>query len=125
MSLETWDVWYPGAAAAGLSYARGRMEPSETVLLHAAPDTLRIEVRDEAGNRIAFADRLERTGAYCPMTRIRRRGDTFVREDEWPVREDIGRPVLLPGGEVGILKQWWHAEDGTEWRWSLEFYNHI
>jgi hypothetical protein len=57
------------------------------------------------------------------MTRVRRRGDTFTREDEWPQDEDIGRPVLLPGGEVGILRQWWNAEDGSEWRWTVEFYN--
>jgi hypothetical protein len=125
MSLETWDIWYPGAAAAGLSFARGRIEASDSIMLHAAPDTLRIEVRDEAGTRIAFADRLERDGPYRPMTRIRRRDDTFVREDEWPSDEDIGRPVLLPGGEAGILKSWWNAEDGSEWRWTVDFYNRV
>ena len=124
MPLETWDVWYPKAAATGLPFARGRMEHAEAVLIHAAPDSLRIEVRDEDGKRVAYVDRLERDGAYFPMTRVRRSGDTFVREDEWPREEDIGRPVLLPGGEVGILKQWWNAEDGSEWRWNLEFYNH-
>jgi hypothetical protein len=32
--------------------------------------------------------------------------------------------VLLPGGEVGILKQWWNAEDESAWRWQVEFSNH-
>jgi hypothetical protein len=31
--------------------------------------------------------------------------------------------VVLPGGEVGILLAWWNAEDGSEWRWQVEFYN--
>lgn len=57
------------------------------------------------------------------MTRVRRQGDTFTREDEWPRSEDLGRPVLLPGGEVGILRQRWNAGDGSEWRWTVEFYN--
>jgi len=43
----------------------------------------------------------------------------------WPSQDDIGRPVLLPGGEVGILKAWWHADDYKEWRWQIELYNSI
>jgi hypothetical protein len=99
------------------------MDHANVVLIHAAPDVLRIEVRDESGRRIAFADRLSREGRYVPMTRIRRAGDGFVREDTWPAEEDIGLPVLLPGGEIGILRSWWNADDGSEWRWTLEFYN--
>jgi hypothetical protein len=45
-------------------------------------------------------------------------------EDGWPSQEDLGRLVILPGGEAGILKAWWHAEDQSEWRWQVEFYNH-
>jgi len=30
----------------------------------------------------------------------------------------------VPGGEVGILTAWWNAEDGSSWRWQVEFYNH-
>jgi hypothetical protein len=52
------------------------------------------------------------------------RGDGVEREDLWPDDEDHGRPVMLPGGEVGILLSWWNAEDGSEWRWQVEFYNH-
>jgi hypothetical protein len=33
--------------------------------------------------------------------------------------------VLLPGGEAGILKSWWNADDRKEWRWDVEFYNQI
>ena len=33
----------------------------------------------------------------------------------------VGMPVILPGGEVGILKAWWNDDIGQEWRWSVEF----
>ncbi len=26
--------------------------------------------------------------------------------------------------DVGRLMQWWNAEDHSEWRWQVEFYNH-
>ena len=59
------------------------------------------------------------------MTRLTRtlRQAQGTREDLWPAAEDIGRPVMLPGGEVGILRAWWNAKDGGEWRWQVEFYN--
>ena len=37
---------------------------------------------------------------------------------------DLGSLIILPGGEVGTLLEWWNAEDGSEWRWRIEFYNH-
>jgi hypothetical protein len=58
------------------------------------------------------------------MARLRVRGGEITREDSWPGDSDVGRPVILPGGEVGILLEWWNAEDGSEWRWRVEFYNH-
>ena len=36
-----------------------------------------------------------------------------------------GALVILPGGEVGTLVAWWNAADGSEWRWRVEFYNHV
>jgi hypothetical protein len=124
VSPEVWDLWYPRAAATGLPFARCRIEPASVVLVHAAPDALRIEVRDDNGRRLAFADGLRRAGPYIPMTRITRTSEaTLLREDAWPAEEDLGRPVILPGGEAGRLQAWWNAEDGSEWRWSIEFYN--
>jgi hypothetical protein len=58
------------------------------------------------------------------MTRLQRRGDAIEREDRWPVESDLGALVLLPGGEVGTLTAWWNADDGSEWRWLVQFYNH-
>ena len=121
--METWSVWYPNAAADGLLVARGKCDPVDVLWLHAAPDVLRVEVSDAAGTRVAFGDQLatETTG---PMTRLVRDGDEVRREDRWPTAADLGALVLLPGGEIGRLTAWWNAEDGAEWRWSVEFYNH-
>jgi len=122
MAQEVWDLWYPEAAAQGLPFARGRLDATDILLVHAAPNTLRIEVRDDDGKRLAFADGLA-SSADRPIARLTRTGDTITRLDLWPEPEDIDRPVILPGGEVGILKSWWNADDGSEWRWTVELYN--
>ena len=119
---EIWDLWFPDAAAQGLPFARGRLDATDTLLVHAAPETLRVEVRDDDGNRLAFADGLTRTEDR-PIARLTRNGANITRLDLWPEVDDIGLPVILPGGEVGILKSWWNAADGSEWRWTIELYN--
>ncbi|MGH2534880.1 MAG: hypothetical protein ACRDJW_21680 [Thermomicrobiales bacterium] len=48
----------------------------------------------------------------------------ITRADLWPDESDVGQPVILPGGEIGILLSWWNAADGSEWRWRIELYNH-
>ncbi len=120
---EIWDLWFPDAAAQGLSFARGRLLATERLLVHAAPEILSIDVRSDDGELLARAERLMRTGDY-PISRLTREGDRILREDCWPDQNDIGLPVILPGGEVGILRSWWNAEDESEWRWSVELYNH-
>ena len=121
--VQVWDLWFPEAAAQGLPFARGRMDATDVLLVHAAPETLNVEVRDDAGALLARGEGLRRT-SDTPILRLTRAGDVVTREDIWPGEEDIGRPVLLPGGETGILKAWWHAPDRQEWRWQVEFYNH-
>jgi hypothetical protein len=121
--MEIWDLWSPDGGATGLPFARCRIEATSAVLVHAVPATIRVEVRDREGDRVAFGDRLKRVGSYFPMTRLVRAGATIRRQDGWPEEEDIGRVVLLPGGEAGVLKAWWNAPDGSEWRWQVEFYN--
>jgi hypothetical protein len=121
--IEVWDLWYPNAGAQGLPFARGRLDATDLLLVHAAPDRLRVEVRDDAGRRLAFGDQLART-ADRPMARLRRDGARITRVDLWPEEDDLGRPVMLAGGEVGILRSWWNAPDGSAWRWQVEFYNH-
>ena len=119
---QIWDLWYPNAAAQGLPFARGRLDPTDVLLVHAAPDALDVDVRADDGALLARGRGLRRT-ADRPMARLTRRGDRIERADLWPVEADLGRPVILPGGEVGILKSWWNAADGSEWRWRVEFFN--
>ncbi len=121
--MQVWDLWFPNAAAQGLSFARGRLNATDVLLVHAPPDSLRVEVKDDAGRLIAAGDQLKRT-ADTPMARLVRDNGDVSRADIWPVQEDIGRPVILPGGEVGILREWWNSADEQEWRWQVEFYNH-
>jgi hypothetical protein len=120
---QIWELRFPDAAAQGLPFARGRLDPTEVLLVHAAPPELDVEVRADDGRRLAFGHGLTRT-ADRPMARLTRSGETITREDCWPEERDLNRPVILPGGEVGILLEWRNAADGSEWRWRVEFYNH-
>ena len=122
-TTQEWDLWYPRAGATGLPFARGRIEGTDILLVHAAPPTLAVTVRSGDGRVLAEGKDLEQTDD-TPITRLTRHGDRIEREDIWPAAEDIGRLVLLPGGEVGTLVQWWNAPDHSEWRWQIELYNH-
>lgn len=120
---QVWDLWIPDAAAQGVSFARGRLDESDVMIVHAAPEKLTVEVFDD--NRVLLAQGVDlpRT-ANTPMARLTRRGKQVTREDIWPTEADYGTPVILAGGEVGILQQWWNDAEQQEWRWSLQFYNH-
>jgi hypothetical protein len=120
--LETWDLWYPGAAATGLPFARGRLDPTDVLWVHAAPKKLDVTVRRLDG-AVRARSEVAREGGYLPMTRLEVSGGQIAREDRWPTAEDLGSLVILPGGEVGTLVEWWNAADGSEWRWRVEFYN--
>ena len=120
---ETWDLWYPQAGATGLAFARGRLDPTKTLLVHAAPPVLTATVRDAEGRLLATGVDLGRK-MTTPIARLTRHGEQISREDIWPSSAEIGLLVLLPGGEVGRLLLWWHAADHSAWRWQVEFYNH-
>jgi hypothetical protein len=122
--METWDLWFPDAGATGLPFARGRLDQTDALWVHAAPPSLNVTVRDPDGRVVANGEGLERAGQRLPLTRLSRRGDAVQREDRWPTQHDLGSVVILPGGEVGRLIAWWNADDGSEWRWQVEFYNH-
>ncbi len=122
--IELWDLWYPKTAATGLPFARGRLDSTQVLLVHAPPPFLTVEVRDENGARLAMGVDLPKTEDR-PIARLTRHDAEIRREDLWPGAEDIGSLVILPGGEVGELIEWWNAEDGSEWRWRVEFYNHL
>ena len=121
--LQIWDLWYSKAGATGIPFARGRLDATNILLVHAPPPVLTVEVRSEEGQRLAYTQDLEQT-ADRPMARLTMQGESITREDLWPSQSDIGQVVILPGGEVGKLLIWGNAEDGSEWRWQVEFYNH-
>jgi hypothetical protein len=121
--LQVWDLWIADVGATGVAFARGRLDPTDVLLVHSAPAQLNVEVRSDAGVVLARGQDLQRT-ASTPIARLRCQGAEVQREDIWPGQGDLGTPVLLPGGEVGILKAWWNDPAEQEWRWQVEFYNH-
>jgi hypothetical protein len=123
---EFWEVWYPDAAATGLLVARGLIDATDVLWVHSAPEVMSVRVRGgDSEQLVAAGHSLERAGERYPMTRLSKDGGEVRREDRGPVIEDIGALVMLPGGEVGTLLEWWNADDGSEWRWRVEFYNHV
>jgi hypothetical protein len=94
------------------------------VLVHAAPAQLSVTVVAQDDSIVARAD-VDRTADYSPMTLLELDGSHIRRSEVWPGPEHAGLPVLLPGGEVGILQRWEHASDRSWWRWSVEFSNHV
>jgi hypothetical protein len=127
MAKEIWDLWFPGAGATGVPFARARVDgdvAGDQVLVHAAPPRIDVDVRGDDGTLFARGEDLER-GAPGPMSFLVRVGGTISLQDGWPTDEDLGRLVILPGGEAGILTAWWHADDRRSWRWSVEFSNSL
>ena len=125
--IEVWDLWFPDAGATGVSFARSRVDAEaadDRLLVHAAPSRLDVTVRSEDGEMLARGEKLERH-EKGPMSFLVRRDREITLEDGSPTEADLGRLVILPGGEAGILQKWWNAEDNGEWRWGVEFYNHI
>ena len=122
---QTWDLWFPGAGSTGVSFARARVDPvvaDDRVLVHAAPEALEVVVRDDADGRVVASGQVRR-GEQGPMSTLVRTGSEIRLEDGWPGQDDLGRLVILPGGEAGVLTAWEHAEDHSWWRWSVEFTN--
>ena len=93
------------------------------LLVHAAPSRLDVTVRGEDGGVLARGDKLERH-EKGPMSFLVRQDQEITLQDGWPTEQDLGRVVILPGGEAGTLQKWWNAENKREWRWEVEFYNH-
>ena len=121
----TWNVRSNDGAMNGLEFAHCTTTGGlNQVLIHAAPSQAAVEIIDADDQLVARAS-LNRSGEYSPMTLIERDGPTLRRSEIWPTEQHYGLPVLLSGGEAGILQAWQHAEDHTWWRWSLEFSNHV
>jgi hypothetical protein len=41
-ALHLWDLWYPQAGATGISFARGRLDVVDTIIVHAPPPMLTV-----------------------------------------------------------------------------------
>ena len=98
-------------------FGKAWKSPGEPVLMHARVRYLRFRqlVPLEGAD---WCSPLE-TGGETPMCIVGMESET--REDVWPGDEHVGLPMLLPGGEVGRLKGFEHAADGSTWRYTLEF----
>jgi hypothetical protein len=120
--MQTWEIRTPGGAA-GVEFARARIEAHTVVLVHALPAEVEVEIRADDGSLVARTEGLKRT-QESPMARLRVEDGAIVREDLWPDDEHLGTVVILGGGEAGVLERWWNAPDRSEWRWAIELYNH-
>ncbi|MBB3081991.1 hypothetical protein [Geodermatophilus sabuli] len=120
----TWNLRSRDGGMNGLEFARATTAGGfSRVLVHAAPARLQVEVVAEDDSVVVRADS-DRDGDYSPITLLQLDGGTVTRSEVWPDAAMQGLPVLLPGGEVGVLTAWEHAEDHSWWRWSVEFSNH-
>ena len=121
---HTWDLRSPDGGMLGLPFARGLLAATDCLLAHALPSKVDVVVTDEDDRVVARGEALSHPDSR-PMARLWLRGDRVERENTWPDETDIGRPVLLPGGEVGVLQSWWNADDGSSWRWQVELSNQV
>jgi hypothetical protein len=124
VASQTWDLRNPDGGMLGLEFARGIAAATDCMLAHSLPQRVTVTVTDDNDVVIAKGDELC-DDASRPMSRLWVRGDRIERENVWPEESDLGRPVILPGGEVGILRSWWNAADGSSWRWQVEFSNAV
>src|SRR2546428_9604722 len=98
-----WDLWYPEAGATGVPIARGRLNPTDALWIHAAPPTLEVTVRTAGGQVVAKGESLIRSGPRFPMTRLWLDGAQVRRGDRGPPAADPANLVILPGGAAGTL----------------------
>jgi hypothetical protein len=124
MAGYTWDLRNPDGAMLGMEFAHGVADATDCMLAHSLPERVTVVVTDEQGNVVAKGEELAHDESR-PMARLWVRDDRVERENVWPDDSDLGRPVILPGGEVGILRSWWNADDGSAWRWQVEFSNSV
>lgn len=116
-----WLLRSSDGGAQGLAFARAHTDVVSTVLVHAAPTALDVEVLENGQRLIAAGRNLHADGEPSPMSRLFIDGQRVVRATTWPDDVDIGTVVLLAGGEAGILRAWSTDPERSRWTWSLEF----
>jgi hypothetical protein len=120
-SFYVWAIRGADGGSAGLEFARAQVEPADSVLVHAAPARLDVEVFADGERLVATGRDLQPTGTMdSPMTRLTIDGGRVHRLAVWPAQEDFDSIVLLPGGEAGQLRTWTAAEDRRSWVWTLQ-----
>lgn len=115
-----WLLRSSDGGAQGLEFARAQTDVVSTVLVHAAPTALDVEVLENGERLIATGRNLHVEGGPSPMARLFVDGVRVVRATAWPEDVDVGSVVLLAGGEAGILRAWSNDPERTRWTWSLE-----
>lgn len=119
----TWTLRGRDGAMNGLEFARSTTAGDlRRVLVHAAPAQLSLEITADNGDPI-LSGNADRAGEYSPMTLLDLTAGV-TRKEVWPDDSMLGLPVLLAGGEVGLLTSWEHDPERSWWRWSVEFSNH-
>jgi hypothetical protein len=104
----------------GLEFATAKIDPSfRTVLVHDPPDRMRVDVSLNGADLVGSGTDL--SGGDGPMVRLRWEGLVVLAEPIWPAEEDLGTPVILPGGEVGTLLRWETSTSRRSWTWQVEF----
>src|SRR5579884_2030215 len=107
MTDYIWAVRNPEGGMLGSEVAMARTAAADCVLGHAFPSRVDVQVRDDEGRLVAAGEGLT-GGEQTPMCRLQLRDGRVLRENVWPDESDHGRPVLLVGGEAGLLQQWWN-----------------
>jgi hypothetical protein len=114
-----WALRSADGGSQGLEFARSKIDEVDSVLVHAAPSELDVEVFANGERLIAIGAHLRAT-EDTPMTRLTIDGMRVRREQMWPGAEDLGSVVLLPGGEAGVLQSWSTDDEHRRWVWTLE-----
>ncbi len=98
-------------------FGKAWKSPGEAVLLHPSVRFVRFRqlLPDEDSE---WCEPVEASGQH-PVTLVRM--EDRQREELWPDEEHRGLPMLLAGGEIGRLQLFEHADDGSSWRYVLEF----
>jgi hypothetical protein len=104
-AYHVWALRGADGGSQGLEFARAKIGETDSVLVHAAPSVLDVEVFVNGERLIAIGTDL-RASEDTPMNRLTIDGTRVVREAIWPSEEDRGAIVLLPGGEAGELESW-------------------
>jgi hypothetical protein len=114
---ECWAVETSRDGARWRFFGKAWKSPGEPVLVHARIAYLRYRqlIPTETSE---WCEPLT-SEATTPMCLVSMEAHT--RHDLWPGVDQVGLPVLLPGGEVGRLLGFDHAADGSTWRYQLEF----